>query len=173
MSRRLQQLMAGSQVSIPYPELRAVNRLVQRHREAFGDRLREARVFGPLATDGDPLDARRLDIDLLEIVDDFRGHRFGRFTSTPDLPLRGELRLYFLSPEDVADPGAVEPPEDRSFVQQVLGRVEEGSVVVYSRPSRDSRQSDWARTGAAILEPPSGAIQSSDPLDLEGILGRR
>lgn len=78
--------------NISYFEYKAINELMHAHLDEFGKDFRAMIVFGPLLTGQETFD-----IDLLEVVDNWQGPQTMAFDSTPSLPLRGTLRLHFLS----------------------------------------------------------------------------
>ena len=78
--------------NISYFEYKAINELMHSHSEEFGKDLRAMIVFGPLLTE-----QNTVDIDLLEVIDNWQGPDELSYGSTQSLPLRGTLRLHFLS----------------------------------------------------------------------------
>src|ERR1051326_3929802 len=99
---------------ISYHEFRIIARLLQAHTEEYRDRLKAMIAFDDLVTRGDTFD-----IDLLEIIEGWNDRRFGEFARTADLPLRGRLRLYFLTPEEFESPAVIEEPEERKWVEDL------------------------------------------------------
>lgn len=85
--------------NIPYDEYKAIAALIADHRQVHGVRLRAVVVFGRMVADG-----QSRDIEVLEVVEGWSGLRFAEFGSTPALPLRGLLHLYFLTPEEFKTP---------------------------------------------------------------------
>lgn len=78
--------------NISYFEYKAINELMHAHIDEFGKDFRAMVVFGPLVTG-----EATFDIDLLEVVDNWEGPEQLFYGSTQSLPLRGTLRLHFLS----------------------------------------------------------------------------
>jgi hypothetical protein len=116
---------------------------------AFGDLLTQENAF---------------DIDLLEIVDGWEERRFGRFVRQEDLPLRGELRLYFLTPEEFTNPAVIERPEERKWVEELLDRVRQGYEIVMDSPPGWLRQIlERAPIHSTLTPPPSGSVGFTDP----------
>jgi hypothetical protein len=93
---------------IPYHEHFIIVRLLRAHMDEYPGRVKALVAFGDLVTGGDTFD-----IDLLEIIEGWEGKRFGRFSRTEDLPLRGELRLYFLTLQEFQNSSVVQEPEER------------------------------------------------------------
>jgi hypothetical protein len=148
---------------IPYEERRAIGKLLDAHVAEYGDRLRAVVAFGDLVTLG-----RTFDIDLLEVVESWDGARDGRvgfFRSTSELPLRGELRLYFLSPEEFENPGVVPDEADRRWIEELLERVTRGFEVVLQIPPGYARRAlERSHALSTLTSPPSGSVRSRDPL---------
>jgi hypothetical protein len=147
---------------ISYHEYRVIARLLRAHVDEYQDRVKAMVAFGDLVTRGDTFD-----IDLLEVVEGWEEKRFGRFSRAEDLPLRGELRLYFLTPREFEDPSVIQVPEERKWVEELLERVRQGyEVVMESPPGWAPRVLDRSRVHATFTPPPSGAIQDTDPFRL-------
>ena len=122
----------GPSVSNHMPgfELRAVLSLAESHSKELGDALRAIVAFGPIVTD-----SGTYDIDLLEIVDGWSGQRAMRFTSSSELPLRGELTVYLVSSEEFENPSLIESEQDRQRFETILNLVRKGFRLVIDRPS--------------------------------------
>jgi len=147
---------------IPYHEYRAIDRLLRAHVDQYNDRVKAMVAFGDLVTTGNTFD-----IDLLEIVEGWDDKRFGRFTRTDELPLRGELRLYFLTPQEFQNPEVIQEAEERQWVKQLLERVRQSyEIVMESPPGWAQQVLDRSRVYSTVTPPPSGAIQYPDPYRL-------
>lgn len=150
------------QGEISYHEYRIIARLLRAHVDVYQERVKAMVAFGDLVTGGDTFD-----IDLLEVVDGWEERRFGRFSRTEDLPLRGELRLYFLTPEEFKDPSVIPEPEEQRWVVELLARVRRGyEVVMESPPGWARRVLNQNRVYATITPPPSGFLGDTDPFRL-------
>ncbi len=121
--------VVAEKVQFAYEDARAIALLVRAHTEEHGERLQGIVAFGDLVVRGGTGD-----IDLLEVVEGWKGKRYFEFQSTAALPLRGELRLYLIRPEELLHPEATEPAEDRPWVEGVLQRVRAGFEVVMEQP---------------------------------------
>jgi len=116
---------------IPYTEYKAIGTLAHAHFDAHKENLRTIVAFGALVTAGNTYD-----IDLLEVVDGWRGASLVEFTSTAELPLRGRLRLYLLSSEDFETPYEIIDTEQKQWVIDLIKQVYEGyDVIMQSPPS--------------------------------------
>jgi hypothetical protein len=147
---------------IAYHEYRVIARLLRAHVDEYQDRVRAMVAFGDLVTSGDTFD-----IDLLEVVEGWEDRRFGRFSRSEDLPLRGELRLYFLTPQEFEDPSVIPEPEEQRWVVELLERVRRGyEVVMESPPGWARRVLDQIRVYSTITAPPSGFLGDTDPFRL-------
>lgn len=111
---------------ISVQEHEAISELFDIHMAAQNGNLRAALAFGEFVTSGNTYD-----IDLLEIVDDWKGVRFAEFASTPELRLRGRLRLYFLSLSELEDPDSIADLRERDWAYSVLERVSRGYETMY------------------------------------------
>lgn len=148
--------------NISYDEYWPIAQLVQAHVAEHGSRFRAMVAFGPLVTRGDTVD-----LDLLEVLEEWAGSRYWEFTRSPELRLRGRLRLHLLTPEEFEKPGVIRDPEERRWAEDLLRRVRHGYEVITEVPA------DYAR---AVLEgenpnsapdpPPSGTGISGSPLHL-------
>jgi hypothetical protein len=145
---------------IPYEEYRAIGRLLRAHADAHGDRLRAVVAFGALVTTG-----QTYDIDLLEVVEGWQDGRVGEFKSSAALPLRGQLRLYFLTPRDFEEPAAIEEEKEQRWVEALLARVVQGYEIVLETPPGYARRAlERERSGHNLPPPPQGYVGWSDPL---------
>ncbi len=113
--------------NISYFEYKAINELMHSHSAEFGRDLRTIVVFGPLLTGQETFD-----IDLLEVVDNWQGPQTMTFDSTPSLPLRGTLRLHFLS--SAAFENLMSQKD-----QSLLNLLRDGYHVVYEVPAGYAR----------------------------------
>ena len=119
-----------STTNIAYDEYTALNALLYAHREEHAGNLRAAIVFGDLVATGGSRD-----LQILEVVDGWNGRRHAAFTSTAALPLRGQLHLYFLTPEEFENPQATLLPEESWSSAELLDRVRQAYAIVYEAPS--------------------------------------
>lgn len=110
---------------ISYDEQRAIGSLLRAHLRTHKGQLRAMVAFGDLVTRGGTYD-----IDLLEVVEGWQGLPSIAFGSSADLPLRGLLRLYFLTPEEFEHPGKLVDASKRRLMEQV----QEGYTVIYEDP---------------------------------------
>src|SRR4051794_36394434 len=122
--------MVTHESNIPYEEYRAIAQLLRAHVDEHKGKLRAMVAFGELVTGGDTYD-----IDLPEVVEDWKGSHYFEFGSTADLPLRGKLRLYFLRPEELVDPSRTEPKKDIPWTRALLERVREGYQILVEIPA--------------------------------------
>src|SRR5207248_1895739 len=108
------------------------------------------------------------DIDLLEVVEGWEGKRFGEFAGSAQLPLRGRLRLYFLTPEVFRNPALIDDPEERRWVEDLLERMRAGYEIIMEIPPGwvrgvlDGQQPAYS----TLTAPPSGSVQFEDPYRL-------
>jgi len=110
---------------IPYEEYKAINELMHAHLRTHNGKLRALIAFGEIVTRGGTFD-----IDLLEVVEGWRGQSSVTFSSSEALPLRGQLRLYLLTPQQFEGTAAgMGMPEEH-----LLDRVREGYDIVYEDP---------------------------------------
>jgi hypothetical protein len=153
----------ASHPEIPYQEYRVIAHLLRAHVAQHGQHLQAMIAFGDLVTRGDTFD-----IDLLEIVEGWTGKRFGEFPGSIDLPLRGRLRLYFLTPEVFRDPERIEDREERQWVEDLLARVREGYEIIVEAPNGTASQVLHAPQGwiSTFSGPPSGSVIFDDPYKL-------
>lgn len=147
---------------ISYHEYRVIARLLRAHLEAYQDRLKAMVAFGDLVTTGETFD-----IELLEIIEGWEDKRFGEFSRSEDLPLRGSLRLYFLTPEEAENPAVIEDAEEQKWVRELLERVRKGyEVIMESPPGRARRLLDQVGLHSTLTPPPSGSVTFTDPYKL-------
>lgn len=110
---------------IPYDEYHAITTLMHAHLQTHEGRLRALIAFGDLVTRGGTLD-----IDLLEVVEGWQGQTSVAFASSAELPLRGQLRLHLLTPEEFERPENLK----RFSKKRLMDRVRAGYDVVYEDP---------------------------------------
>ncbi len=115
----------NERVRIPYEEYKAIGEIVRAHLKTHEGQLRAVVAFGDLVTRGGTFD-----IDLLEVVEGWQGQASLIFESTAELPLRGVLCLYFLTPEEFEHPERLDSP----FKRRLMDRVREGYDIVYEDP---------------------------------------
>lgn len=148
---------------ISYHEYRVIAHLLRAHVEEHQHRLKAMIAFGDLVTRGDTSD-----INLLEVVEGWQGKRFGQFSGPAHLPLRGQLRLHFLTPEVFGNPALIEEIAERRWVEYLLDRVRAGyEVIMETTPG-------WGRSvldhqppvDPTLTGPPSGFIEMGDPYNL-------
>ena len=84
---------------IPYEEYKAITELMHAHVKTHEGQLRAIVAFGDILTRGGTYD-----IDLLEVVEGWQGPKSVVFASSPELPLRGQMRLYLVTPEEFEQP---------------------------------------------------------------------
>jgi hypothetical protein len=146
---------------IPYEEHRAITDLMQAHLDAHQGKLRALIAFGELVTTGGTFD-----IDLLEIVEGWRGNRLAVFSGSKDFRLRGQLRLFILTPEEFENPRVIQETEERIWAANLLERIRRGYEIVLQIPPDYARDVLSGRTAIATLSPPvSGYIQLENPLE--------
>jgi hypothetical protein len=148
---------------ISYHEYRVIAHLLRAHVDEHKTRLKAMIAFGDLVTRGDTFD-----IDLLEIVEGWEGTRFGQFSGPAHLPLRGKLRLYFLTPEVFQDPALIDDPAERVWVQDLLDRVRDGYEIIMEIPTGWVRRvlEPRQRVYSTLTAPPSGSVVFGDPYRL-------
>lgn len=110
---------------IPYEEYKAIGELMHAHLRTHEGQLRAMVAFGDILTRGGTFD-----IDILEVVEDWQGETFVVFASSAELPLRGELRLCLVTPEEFEHPKGLRWSSQR----RLLDRVREGYDVIYEDP---------------------------------------
>ena len=113
--------MLQNSTNISYLEYRVIGKLMTAHPPSLNDSLRALIVFGTLVATGESYD-----INLLEVIENWQGPRHQSYGSTPALPLRGRLNLYFLSPEEFEHPTAA--------VLDLLKRVESAYAILREHP---------------------------------------
>lgn len=119
---------------IAYFEYKVINELVHAHVDEFGKRLRAIIAFGPLKISGGTFD-----IDLLEVVDGWRGLDKQTFQSTAEFPMRGTLTLDFLSSARFEKAGGAEYLNNYEQDRQLIERVRQGFEIVYETPAGYAR----------------------------------
>jgi len=148
---------------ISYHEYRVIAHLLRAHVAEHQNRFKAMIAFGDLVSRGDTFD-----IEILEIVEGWEGKRFGQFAGPAHLPLRGELRLYFLTPTEFENPAVIEPVAERQWVEDLLRRVRAGYEIVMEVPAGwvhgvlDRQEPAYA----ALTAPPSGSMEFGDPYKL-------
>lgn len=118
-------------VIIEYIEMRAIVDLMESHIEEFKDKLKLMLAFGDLVTSGNTYD-----VDLLEVIDGWDGPSQAIFPSTTDFPLRGQLRLHILTPQEFENAHGIEDSKERDWALQLLESVRKGFKIIYENPSR-------------------------------------
>lgn len=147
---------------IPYPELRAIGELMHAHLDAHQGRLRAMVAFGDLLTSGGTFD-----IDILEVVEGWHGNRMLVFSGSPQLPIRGQLRLYLLTPEDFENPQGIRDEAERRWALSLLDRLRRGYVIQLQVPPGYAREVLQGAGAARQLAPPGeGYAELEDPLTL-------
>ena len=140
---------------IPYEEYKAIGELMHAHLRTHEGQLRAMVAFGDILTRGGTFD-----IDVLEVVEGWQGPSSVVFASSAQLPLRGQLRLYLLTPE------AFEHSDLKRFSKKrLLERVRKGYDVIYEDPPGYARD---------ILAERTNSGSSDNPLDFlaTGSLGK-
>ena len=110
---------------IPYEEYKAINELMHAHLRTHDGRLRALIAFGEIVTRGGTYD-----IDLLEVVEGWQGPASVTFASSEELPLRGQLRLNLLAPQDFEN----KVSEMEASKKRLLEHVREGYNIIYENP---------------------------------------
>lgn len=142
--------MISEDIRIPYDEHRAINSLLKAHLQTHEMPLRALIVFGPLVTRGGTYD-----IDLLEVVTGWTGPISVAFSSTPDLPLRGVLRLNILTPQQFEEPDQA--------ARDILARVRLGYQIIYEEPTGYAERTLTGANTAVISVNPLTFLDSSLP----------
>ncbi len=119
--------------NISYFEYKAINELMHSHSAEFGEDLRAIIVFGPLLTAQNTFDTDLFDIDLLEVINNWQGPEHLSYSSTESLPLRGTLRLNFLSSSDFESLTTQTNPV-------LVDKLREGYKIVYEVPAGYARR---------------------------------
>ncbi len=117
---------------IPFKEYQAITDLMHAHLKTHEGKLRALIVFGEIVTRGGTYD-----IDLLEVVEDWNGPKSVTFSSSEALPLRGQLRLHLLTPEEF---GGKKWDRTRFMENLLLDQVREGYDIVYEDPPGYARE---------------------------------
>ncbi len=113
------------QIRIPYDEYKAMGELLRAHLNTHEGQLRAMIAFGDIVTKGNTFD-----IDLLEVVEGWQGPTSIAFGSSAELPLRGQLRLHLLTPEEFENPSSL----TEYSKQRLMDRVQEEYNVIYEDP---------------------------------------
>lgn len=147
---------------ISYVEHRILNQLMHSHIDQLSDKLHAMVVFGDIITVGDTYD-----VDMLEIVEGWKGDRVAEFTSTVDLPLRGTLRLYFLNASEFEKPDTIPNDEMKQWVERLIEKVRQGHEVIYENPPGYIRDGMNVKPLlATLLAPGSGELKMDNPFTL-------
>jgi hypothetical protein len=136
-------------VRIPYDEYRVITTLMHAHLQTHEGKLRAIIAFGDIVTKGNTFD-----IDLLEIVEDWQGQRSVVFASSAALPLRGQMRLYLITPEEFEQPENLADFSTRSLLE----RVRAGYDVIYEDPSGYARDILARRVKDGFSDNPLGFL---------------
>ena len=110
---------------IPYEEYKAITELMHAHLQTHKGKLRALVAFGEIVIRGGTFD-----IDLLEVVDGWQGPASVTFSSSQELPLRGQLRLHLLTPEEFEGKAS----KMHFTKKRSLNRVREGYDIIYEDP---------------------------------------
>ena len=142
---------------ILYDEYHAINTLMHAHLQTHEGGLRALVAFGDLVTR-----SGTFDIDLLEVVTGWQGQTSVAFTSSAELPLRGQLRLHLLTPEEFEHPENLK----RFSKRRLMDRVREGYEVIYEDPPGYARN---------VLARPAAGSFGDNPLEflVSGSSGRK
>ncbi len=143
-------------IRIPYEEYRAIGELFRAHLKTHEKQIRAVVAFGPLVTRGDTYD-----IDLLEVVDDWKGPPSVVFSSTAALPLRGLLRLNVLSTQDFGSPGRARHYNVKRLSKDIFGQLQQGYEVIYENPSGLVRQALTQANAATTSDNPLTFLDSA------------
>jgi len=172
--------------NIPYHEHQIISKLRDAHLQELGNSLRAILAFGQLITgqaapvhqlvsSSSPSSSSSappngwsvpdgLDIELLEIVSGWDGPLLLTSYSTQDLLLRGELRLYFLTPDQLEDAEVNVKSEDLRWAKDLIKRVREGYVVLYQAQGYQLPDSVDNRPISAMSPPATGSAVIANPL---------
>ena len=116
--------------NIPYIEFGVINELLREHTSEHSNKLRAMILFGSLVASGRPYD-----INMLEVVEGWKGPRHVIFASTEALPLRGRLELYFLTPEEFEHPTDQPVPGKGWSSADLLARIRNAYTIVTESPA--------------------------------------
>jgi hypothetical protein len=146
---------------IPYREYITITKLMHAHVAELGDSLHAIIVFGDLTVGGDTFD-----IELLEIVDNWKGMLRVTADSSAELPLRGTLRLHFLTPEQFRNPTENVDAADRQWVLDLIDRVKRSYGIIYENPPNFARSLLANERSIAFTntQPASGSVHIMNPL---------
>ena len=151
--------MLYSSGNIPYQEYRAINELMGAHPQALQGSLKALIAFGEIVATGESHD-----INLLEVAAGWQGPRHVSYGSTPALPLRGRLHLYFLTPEEFEQPRPEAVPGQPWSSAQLLSRVGLAYAVLREEPN-DYAHNIMSRLKEVVVIGPS----AEDDLDQDPI----
>jgi hypothetical protein len=115
-------------------------------------------VFGRLVEDG-----QSRDIEILEVVEEWSGLRFAEFGSTPALPLRGLLHLYFLTPEEFESPRPDKLAGTSWSSAELLERVLPAYAILDEEPFGYAFDVMSRLEGRSLLSAGGGHTNSADP----------
>jgi hypothetical protein len=147
---------------IPYQERRVIQSLMHAHWDVYQDRLRAMVAFGGLVIAGD-----KFDIDLLEVIEGWQEKRLAVASDSAELPLRGQLRLFFLTPAEFENPAVIEDPVQQQWTRDLLDRVHRGYEIFYETPPDYARDILIGRIPFSALAPPdTGYLELENPLTL-------
>lgn len=148
---------------IPYREFDALAKLVEAHLRDEKNKLRAAIAFGDILTD-----ETSYDIDLLEVFDAWQGSHYAELDSSAGLPLRGKLRLYFLSSEEFENPNSIKDEARRNRTKELLRIVRQAREVIVSSPlnyvESELSPAKYLQFDAPESDPKASKI--TDPYDL-------
>jgi hypothetical protein len=145
--------------NIGYNAYAAINALLRAHQEEHHGHLRAAIVFGDLVvTGGSP------DIEIVEVVADWHGPRHAAFLSTAALPLRGQLHLYFLKPEEFEGPQRAVLTGESWSSADLMERVRQGYAVLYEQPSGYAVRVMAKLEGRLFVAQPESEDSQEDPI---------
>lgn len=146
--------------NIDYEEYRAINQLRRFHPGAHGEKLRALIVFGDLVSTG-----QSYDINLLEVVEGWEGPRHVSFGSTNDLPLRGQLHLYFLLPSEFERPSGASVPGQSWSSADLLTQFRRAYAVMLEEPN-DYASGVMARMeDLLVIGAPEQSVNPEGPVD--------
>jgi hypothetical protein len=148
---------------IPYHEYGIIADLLRAHAKEHAGQLKAMLAFGDLVTQGNTHD-----LDLLELVEGWDGKLFAEFHSSTDLPIRGQLRLYFLRPEHFCNPDLILDAADRQWVKTLLERIRQGYEVIMELPPGLVRGLIARQTAGSstLTAPASGSVEITNPYEL-------
>ncbi len=149
---------------IPQREYRTMVDLINAHQQIHGDKLRATIAFGDILNND-----HSYDIDLLEVVEGWKGQRLAAYASSEQLNLRGTLRLYFLTPEEFEDPNIIGNESERNWTKDLLRRVRSSHDILTSSPPAYAEKTLYSSGPLAFVSPPaSGYLELNDPFTIQG-----